>query len=126
MAASLIKILIASVALSGCVAGEAVMQETTRGLARTAVDAAAMRYAPGVPVKPYTDCIINNATTAELVELARVAGAAGTGGAGQELAGRAWPVVSTVASRPETTQCFLSALTASDLLTAQGLLTGGL
>lgn len=104
-------------ALSGCVAGEAVMQETTRSLARSAVDAAAARYVPGVDVSPYTDCVINNASTSELVQLAQAAGA----GAAQDVAARAWPVVRTVASRPEATQCLVSALSGSQLLAAQGL-----
>lgn len=104
-------------ALSACVAGEAVMQETTRGLARSAVDAAATRYVPGVDVSPYTDCVINNASTDELVQLAQAAGA----GAAQDVATRAWPVVRTVASRPEATQCLVSALSGSQFLAAQGL-----
>jgi len=103
-------------ALSACVAGEAVMQETTRSLARSAVDAAATRYVPGVDVSPYTDCVINNASTDELLQLAQAAGA----GAAQDVATRAWPVVRTVASRPEATQCLVSALSGSQLLAAQG------
>lgn len=103
--------------LSACVAGEAVMQETTRSLARSAVDAAATRYVPGVDVSPYTDCVINNASTDEVLQLAQAAGA----GAAQDVATRAWPVVRTVASRPEATQCLVSALSGSQLLTAQGL-----
>ena len=104
-------------ALSGCVAGEAVMQETTRSLARNAVDAAAARHVPGVDVSPYTDCVIDNASTDELLQLAQAAGA----GAAQDVAARAWPVVRTVASRPEATQCLVSTLSASQLLAAQGL-----
>ena len=107
--------LLLPLALSGCVAGEAVMQETTRSLARSAVDAAAARYVPGVDVSPYTDCVIDNASTDELLQLAKAAGAA------QDVAARAWPVVRTVASRPEATQCLVSALSGSQLLAAQGL-----
>ncbi|MEZ5797939.1 MAG: hypothetical protein R3D63_10945 [Paracoccaceae bacterium] len=114
--------LLAVLALSGCVAGEAVMQETTRSLARGAVDAAAGRYLPGVDVSPYTDCVINNASTDELLALARAAGA----GAAQDVATQAWPVVRTVASRPEATQCLVQSLSAGQLLAAQGLAAGGL
>ena len=96
------------------------MQETTRSLARNAVNAAAARYVPGVDVSPYTDCIINNASTNELVQLAQAAGA----GAAQDVATRAWPIVRTVASRPEATQCFLTALSGGQLLAAQGLAEG--
>ncbi|WP_157971126.1 succinate dehydrogenase [Pseudogemmobacter bohemicus] len=106
--------LTAIVALSGCVAGESMMQETTRSLARTAVNGAANQYLPGVNVSPYTDCVINNAQTGELVQLAQYA-SAGTNGAAQ-----AWPVVRTIASRPEATQCLMQSLTATDLLEVGG------
>lgn len=108
-------------ALSGCVAGKAVMQKTTRSLARTAVDAAAGRYLPGVDVQPYSDCVIDNASTADLLDLATAASVGG-----QEIAARTWPVVRTVASRPETTQCLLGTLPGGQLLTAQGLAIGGI
>ncbi len=103
--------------LGACVAGDAVMQDATRGLARSAVDQAAARYVPGVDVSPYTDCVINNATTGELVQLAQAATA-------QDVAAQAWPVVRTVAQRPAATQCFVSALSGSQLLAAQGLALG--
>ncbi|MDQ2066176.1 succinate dehydrogenase [Xinfangfangia sp. CPCC 101601] len=112
--------------LSGCVAGEVVMQETTRSLARSAVNAAAARYVPGVNVAPYTDCVINNATTAELIQLAQAAGAGATGGAAQDVAASAWPVVRSVASRPEATQCLVQTLSTSQILAGQGLALGGL
>ncbi|MFN6924653.1 MAG: hypothetical protein ACK4P8_03300 [Tabrizicola sp.] len=108
--------------LPACVAGEAVMQETTRSLARSAVDTAAGRYLPGVPVKPYTDCVIENASTSELLALAQATGA----GSAQEVANRAWPTVRTVAQRPEATQCLVRALSGSQLPAAQGLVIGGL
>ncbi|MBP6737811.1 MAG: hypothetical protein KA139_10275 [Rhodobacteraceae bacterium] len=111
------------VLLPACVAGEAVIQETTRGLARNAVDAAAGRYLPGGPVKPFTDCIVNNATTDELLKLA---GAAGAGDA-QAAATRAWPVVQGVAARPDTRMCLVQAMSSGDvLLRAQGLAVGEL
>lgn len=114
--------LVLLVLLPACVAGEAVMQETTRGLARSAVDAAAGRYLPGVPVKPYTDCIVNNATTDELLKLA---GAAGAGDA--QAATRAWLVVQGVAARPDTRMCLVQAISSGDvLLRAQGLAVGEL
>lgn len=105
---------IATLALSGCVAGESMMQETTRSLARTAVNGAANHYLPGVNVSPYTDCVINNAQTGELMQLAQYA-SAGANGATQ-----AWPVVRSIASRPEATQCLMQSLTATDLLKVGG------
>ena len=109
-------------ALSACVAGDTVMQEATRSLARSAVDTAAARYVPGVDVSPYSDCVINNALTAELVQLAQAAGA----GSAQDVAAQAWPLVKTVAGRIETKQCFVSALSGSQLLAAQGLALGAI
>ncbi|NPD14063.1 succinate dehydrogenase [Xinfangfangia sp. D13-10-4-6] len=106
---------ILALALSGCVVGESVMQETTRSLARTAVNGAANQYLPGVNVSPYTDCVINNAQTGELVQLAQYA-SAGTNGAGQ-----AWPVVRTIATRPEATQCLVQSLSTTDLLKVGGV-----
>ena len=89
------------VALSACVAGEAAMQDTSRALARSAVNSAAQQYFPGVDVSPFTDCVINNATTSEIVQLARAA-SAGSSGATEAL-----PVVRTIAERPETAKCLL-------------------
>ena len=110
--------LLLALSLSACVAGEAVMQETTRSLARTAVDGAVRQYLPGVNVSPYTDCVINNATTSELLQLASAASQAGGNGAGA--AQQAIPVVRTIAGRGETQQCLISSVQGA------GLLGGGL
>ena len=115
-------LLSACLALGACVSGRDIMQDTTRSLARNAVDAAAARYVPGVNVTPYTDCVINNASTSELLQLAQAAGA----GAAQEIATQAYPVVKTIAARSETSKCFLSTLSGPDLLATQGLDLGGL
>lgn len=93
-----------SLSLPACVAGEAAMQESARGLARTAVDAAAARYLPGVSVKPFTDCVIDNATTSELIQLANAAAR------GTEAATAAYPVVKMIARRPETARCLVSSV----------------
>lgn len=108
--------------LPACVAGEGgLMQETTRMMARSAVDTAAGRYLPGVPVKPYSDCVINNAQTGELVQLAQAA----AGGEAMAIAQNAWPVVQTVASRAETQNCLLSAANTSGLLSGSLLGVSG-
>jgi hypothetical protein len=109
-------------ALGACVSGGDIVQDTTRSLARTAVNAAAGKYVPGVNVTPYTDCVINNASTGELLQLAQAAGA----GAAQEIATAAYPTVKTIAGRSDTAKCFLSTLSAADLLATQGLDLGGL
>lgn len=109
-------------ALGACVSGGDIVQETTRSLARTAVDTAAGKYLPGVNVTPYTDCVINNASTSELLQLAQAAGA----GAAQEIAAQAFPIVKTIAGRSDTAKCFVSTLSTADLLATQGLDLGGL
>ena len=105
--------------LSACVAGEAVMQETSRAVARTAVNAAVERYFPGVNAAPFTDCVINNATTGEILQLASTASQV-AGGVAADTASQAIPVVRTIVARPQTQQCLLSSVQGA------GLLTGGL
>lgn len=95
--------------LAGCVSGGDLVQETSRGLARTAVDGAVRQYLPGVNVSPYTDCVINGANTTELLQLASSA-TAGAGGATQ-----AWPIVRGITSRPETQSCLISAVQSNPL-----------
>ena len=109
-------VLLAFLALPACVAGEAVMQETSRSLARTAVNGAAQQYLPGVNVSPFTDCIINNAQTGELLQLAQSA-SQGANGAGQ-----AWPVVQTIMQRPEAMQCLVGQLSAGQMIQVGGFL----
>ena len=108
-------LLLSALALSGCVAGQSVMQETTRSLARNAVNTAANQYAPGVDISPFSDCVINNAQTAELLQLAQAASQGAQG------ATQAWPVVRGILSRPEASQCLMQSLSASQLLGLGGL-----
>lgn len=121
--------------LSACVAGQSVMQDTTRSLARNAVDSTAQRYFPGVDVSPFTDCVINNASTGEILQLARAAskasaGAAVAGGAGvqnsavSDAATEALPVVRTILGRSEAQQCLIASAQGAGL--AAGLLGGGM
>lgn len=102
--------------LSACVAGEDLMQDTSRALARSAVETAAQRYVPGVDVSPFSDCVINNAQTGELVQLARAAGQGANGAA------TAWPVVQTVIQRPAATQCLANSISALQLVGLGGAL----
>lgn len=96
--------------LAGCVGnGQGLVQDTSRSLARSAVDAAVRQYLPGVNVTPYTDCVINAANTSELVQLASVA-ARGTSAAAE-----AWPVVQGIASRPEAQSCLVRAVQSNPL-----------
>ena len=56
------------IVLAGCVATQ---DELAREAARQAVAQAVSTRFPGVPVTPVTDCIIDNATGAEIVRVAR-------------------------------------------------------
>ena len=102
--------------LSACVGGEALMQETSRSLARSAVNSAATQYLPGVNVAPVTDCVINNAETGEILGLARAASA------GSQGAAEAWPIVRSVISRAPAQQCLMQSLSSADLLRSGGAL----
>ncbi|KAB7615243.1 hypothetical protein F9L33_00285 [Amylibacter sp. SFDW26] len=84
---------IAAVALMGCSVGE----EVARDKARDAIDPIVAKQFPGVPVKPVTDCVIDNAS---LQELLAVTAAASTGNQV-----KAAEIVVEVASRPDTVKC---------------------
>ncbi len=91
-----VQILAVTTILSGCAIGEALVEDTSRDLAKGVVNGVIAEKLPGVDAAPYTDCIIDNASFEEIVQLAQ---AAATGGAG------AAPLVLDIASRPATTQC---------------------
>ena len=55
------------------------------------------RRLPGANVAPYTDCVMQNATTAELASIAD----SGTAGAGN--------AVASIVGRPATSQCIAGA-----------------
>ena len=77
----------------GCSVGEEVARDQARGV----VDPIVAEKFPGVPVKPVTDCVIDNATFKEILTLAA---ASGTGNTGQ-----AAKVVVDIVSRPDTIKC---------------------
>lgn len=108
---------VVALALAGCVAvtpvpGPAVpgaptttptptiLDAASRQIARNVVNTEMQKRLPGVNVAPYTDCVINNATTAELIDIAQMtrAGVAGTADS-----------VASIVSRPATTQCIAAA-----------------
>lgn len=86
-------LVLATVVLMGCSVGEEVARDT----ARDVVDPIVAEKFPGVPVKPVTDCVIDNATLQELLTLSA---AAGTGNNA-----KAAEVVGDIVSRPETIKC---------------------
>ncbi|WP_410216885.1 hypothetical protein [Paracoccus sp. (in: a-proteobacteria)] len=77
-----------------------VLDAASRQVARNVVNTEMQRRLPGVNVAPYTDCVINNASTAELIDIAQAsrAGASGTADS-----------VAAIVSRPATTQCIATA-----------------
>lgn len=77
-----------------------VLDAASRAVARTAINAEMSKRLPGANVAPYTDCVINNATTAELIDIAQMANA-GVSGAGDSVA--------AIVTRPATTQCIAAA-----------------
>ncbi|QBX34734.1 hypothetical protein E4191_08440 [Paracoccus liaowanqingii] len=77
-----------------------ILDAASRQIVRNVVDSEMQRRLPGVNVSPYTDCVINNATTAELIDIAQMSrsGIAGTADS-----------VASIVSRPTTTQCIAAA-----------------
>lgn len=87
--------LAALMALSACNAGPGT--ELGRAAARTAVDGVVAQRFPGVPLKPTTDCIIDNATGDEILALAAAAASRDQSAAARTVLG--------IAQRPEAVQC---------------------
>lgn len=85
------------VALGGCQASDALVQEASRSAAKSVVNGVISQRFPRVNAAPYTDCIIDNASTQEIVSLATGA-----------VTGADEATVSTVldiAGRPDTSNC---------------------
>lgn len=88
---------LAALALSGCLAADMAVQETTRGMAKGVVNQVMRERFPGVDAAPYTDCIIDSASTGEIITIAR---AASTG-----LTPETAALVLDIARRPEALRC---------------------
>ncbi|WP_374634011.1 hypothetical protein [Paracoccus sp. (in: a-proteobacteria)] len=105
----------AALALSGCVVQNPGMapapmplpqvtpspDAAVRSSARVVVNREMAKRLPGANVAPYTDCVLQNATTAELASIAD-AGEAGAGNA-----------VASIVGRPATSQCIAGAAAAA-------------
>lgn len=72
------------------------LDNSTRAVARDVVNREMAKRLPGRNVAPYTDCVINNASMAELSDIAA---------RGVTDAGTAASSVATIVQRPDTTQC---------------------
>lgn len=76
------------------------LDAASRQIARNVINTEMQKRLPGANVSPYTDCVINNATTAELIDIAQAASSGASGTANS---------VATIVSRPATTQCIATA-----------------
>ena len=89
-------ILMAALALSGCMQGD-VADDISRKAARSVVKPVLAEKLPGVPTEAMTDCVIDNASSAEIVTLAKAAAI----GVQQDT----YDTALGIAKRPETIQC---------------------
>ncbi len=71
--------------------------ELTRDAARTAIRPVLQERFPGIPVEPASDCVINNASSGELLSLAADAITGPTANTVE--------IVSDIVARPETLRC---------------------
>lgn len=93
-----VPLLAASTLLAGCVqdigpAGDMLMRDAAKGVVNTAVQT---RF-PGVDARPLTDCIIDNASSGEIIQIAEGA-LVGTNQATTNL-------IVEIAERPDTVRC---------------------
>lgn len=91
----LICLSLAFACLTACT--QAQQDELTRDAAKRAVRPVLEERLPGVPVEPATDCIIDNASSGELLSLAADAVTGPTANTVE--------IVSDIATRPETIRC---------------------
>ena len=87
--------LVLVLALAACT--PQMQDELTRDAARTAVRPVLESRFPGVPLEPATDCVIDNATSRELLALAADAVTGPTANTAE--------IVSDIVSRPATIEC---------------------
>ncbi|WP_371156353.1 hypothetical protein [Jannaschia sp. 2305UL9-9] len=88
--------LILPLGIAACNSG--VGTDLTRAAAKSIVNPIVAERFPGIPLEPATDCVIDNANSAEIVTLATAAATNDQTAATQ--------VVIDVAGRPETIRCF--------------------
>ena len=112
----------AALALSGCVVQDPNMARpvppvvtpalpsadaVARTAARTAINQEMARRLPGANVAPYTDCVVNNASAAELIDIGRQVNQGGNVGNS----------VAAIVGRPATTQCIAGAAASARAIT---------
>lgn len=90
-----LRVILLLTALAACTTAQ--QDELTRDAAKRAVRPVLAERLPGVPVEPATDCIIDNATSREILSLAADAVTGPTANTVE--------IVSDIATRPETIRC---------------------
>ncbi|MDO6588690.1 succinate dehydrogenase [Loktanella sp. D2R18] len=103
----------AAFGLSGCLDASDSVDQIARSSAKTVVNGVVESKFPGVDATPVTDCIIDNASSSEIVEIAQAA-VVGTTSATTDL-------VVEIAGRPDTISCIADdTLGVGDLLSVFG------
>lgn len=74
--------------------------QLARGAAKSVVARTAAERLPGVPVEPFTDCIIDNASSQQILVLATDSVTGPTAST--------WEIITGIARKPETLQCLLT------------------
>lgn len=73
-----------------------VLDGASRALARNTINAQMEKRIPGADVSPYTDCVVNNASTSEMLSIASAAQSGGSGAAN---------TIASIVTRPAASQC---------------------
>ncbi|MCP5086793.1 MAG: succinate dehydrogenase [Rhodobacteraceae bacterium] len=94
------------VALAGCSAGQAVVDEAARSAAKSVVTPIVEKNFPGLPASKISDCVIDNASAGEIFTLAKATQLGVTPKTTQ--------TVVDIASRPDTLKC-ISTVTLTEL-----------
>ena len=92
-----IGLILGAVFLAGCATVDRVTEDATKGSAKRAIDLVVAERLPGVNVKPVTDCIVNNATSGEILT---IASSAVTG-----ITGTTVSAIVEISRRPQTVAC---------------------
>ena len=87
----------ALLALGGCEVAQTAADDVTRSRAKKVVNQTLAQKAPGVDLSPITDCVIDQASTKEILKLASMS----VTGVDQSTA----DLIFEIASRPETVRC---------------------
>lgn len=95
---SIICVAVATLSLAACT--PASQDLLARNAAKSVVARAATERLPGVPVEPYTNCIIDNASSQQILMLAADAVTGPTAST--------WEIITGIARKPETLQCLLT------------------